>query len=67
METKLTKIELAEIIDAINYMKPQDWFKYTENGNRTNGIIPKEEARKRYANLLEKLHELKSQLQLTEK
>tara|TARA_R110002020_G_scaffold240290_2_gene453030 strand:+ start:3537 stop:3731 length:195 start_codon:yes stop_codon:yes gene_type:complete len=59
MKTKLTKIELAQLLDAINYMKPQDWYKYSENGSRK---IPNEEARKRYLNLLKKLHKMKEEL-----
>jgi len=61
METQeLTKVQLADLIDAVNYMKLTDWTKYKQDGNRSGERIHNDEARCRRNHLLTKLYDIKS-------
>ena len=64
---KLTKLDVADLIDAVNYMKLTDWTKYKEDGNRSGDRISQDEARVRFANLLTKLHDIKSEEYIPER
>jgi len=59
---KLTKTDVADLIDAINYMNLTDWTKYKEDGNRSGERIDMDEARCRRNHLLTKLHDIKSEV-----
>jgi hypothetical protein len=64
MKTReLTKVQLADLIDAVSYMKPTDWTKYKEDGNSCGDRIDTEDGRRRQADLLNILYPLKSELE----
>ena len=61
--TELTKVQLADLIDAVSYMKPTDWAKYKEDGNRSGDRIPNEDGKRRQSELLRILYGVKSELE----
>ena len=61
--TELTKVQLADLIDAVSYMKPTDWTKYKEDGNRSGDRIPNEDGKRRQSDLLNILYGVKSELE----
>jgi hypothetical protein len=61
--TELTKVQLVDLIDAVSYMKPTDWTKYKEDGNRSGRVNEKEDGKRRQAELLRILYGVKSELE----
>ena len=60
--TELTKVQLSDLIKAVNYMNDKNWDKYNEYGNVSAERICEKDGKKRRADLLRILHGIKSEL-----
>jgi|TARA_R110002020_G_scaffold130543_2_gene292107 hypothetical protein len=58
---ELTKVQLADLIDAVSYMSPIEWAKYKEDGNRSGEKISEKDGKRRQSDLLNILYGVKSE------
>ena len=59
---ELTKVQLADLIDAVSYMHDKDWAKHKEDGNRSGEKISEKDGKRRQADLLNILYGVMSEL-----